>query len=121
MSAGCGKATGPARYDLKGSITYAGKPVAAGYILFAPDKSKGNDGPGAAAEIKDGVYHTRPKEGTIGGPHVATISGFDGKPSGVGPGVNPMGKPLFPSVQISMDLPKEAATHDIAIPTTPEK
>ena len=44
---GCNRDTGPARYDLKGSITYAGKPVPAGYILFAPDKSKGNDGPGA--------------------------------------------------------------------------
>ena len=44
-----------------------------GFIVFAPDKSKGNDGPGANAEIKDGAYRTRPKEGTIGGPHVATI------------------------------------------------
>ena len=118
---GCHRNAGPARYDLTGTITYAGKPVPAGYILFAPDKSKGNDGPGADAEIKDGVYHTRLKQGTVGGPHVATISGFDGKPSGQGPDVNPMGKPLFANVQINVDLPKQAATYDLAVPAQKAK
>ena len=113
---GCNRNTGPARYDLTGTITYAGKPVSAGYILFAPDKSKGNDGPGADAEIKDGVYRTRPGKGTIGGPHTATVSGFDGKPPQQDPVVNPMGTPLFTNVPIAVDLPRQTATHDLVIP-----
>lgn len=116
LTVGCGRTTGPARYDLAGTITYDGKPVPAGSIVFAPDTSKGNDGPGASADIKDGVYRLGPGRGTIGGPHVARISGFDGKPIQDGPIVNPMGKPLFANVQISIDLPKQAATHNIAIP-----
>ena len=113
---GCNRNTGPARYDLTGTITYAGKPVPAGYILFAPDISKGNDGPGADAEIKDGVYRTRLKDGTVGGPHIATISGFDGVSSHMGQSGNPMGLPLFANVQISVDLPKAAGKHDIVVP-----
>lgn len=116
LTAGCGRTTGPARYDLSGSITYDGKPVPAGSIVFAPDTSKGNDGPGASADIKDGKYRLVSGRGTIGGPHVARISGFDGKPIQDGPIINPMGKPLFANVQISVDLPKQAATHNIDVP-----
>jgi hypothetical protein len=113
---GCGRDAGPARYDLSGSITYAGKPVPSGYIVFAPDVSKGNNGPGADAEIKDGVYKVRAKEGTVGGPHIATINGFDGVGFQKGLTSNPMGLPTFSDVQISVDLPKETSKYDIAIP-----
>ena len=115
-TSGCNRNAGPARYNLTGTITYGGKPIPAGYILFAPDTSKGNDGPGADAEIKDGVYRMRPNEGTVGGPHIATISGFDGVSFQRGLTLNPMGLPIFSSVQVSVDLPKAAATHDFAIP-----
>lgn len=116
FSVGCNRTTGPARYEVSGSITYEGKPVPAGSIIFAPDKSKGNDGPGASAEIKDGVYRTRAGQGSVGGPHVATVSGFDGVPYQSGPMTNPMGKPLFTNVQINLDLPKQTATQDIVVP-----
>lgn len=116
LSVGCNRNTGPARYDVSGSITYDGKPVPAGSIIFAPDTSKGNDGPGASAEIKDGVYRTRANQGTVGGPHVATVSGFDGVPYQNGPVTNPMGKALFTNVQISVDLPKQTTTQDIVVP-----
>lgn len=119
---GCGRGgDGPARYDLTGAIAYDGKPVPTGSIIFAPDRSKGNDGPGASAEIKDGVYRTRAGQGTVGGAHVATVSGYDGVPFQSGPMTNPMGKPLFQSMQISVDLPKQAATHDIVIPAQKAK
>ena len=105
------------RYDLSGAGTSNGKPVPAGYIVFAPDKLKGNDGPGRTADIDNGQYRTRPKQGTIGGPHTATISGFDGKKVVVGPMINnPMGSPLFTNVQINVDVPKQAATRDFSLP-----
>jgi hypothetical protein len=96
--------------------------VPAGFILIAPDKSKGNDGPGSNAEIKDGVFKTMSQRGPIAGPHILTVNGFDGKPKGTsGPGYNPMGKPLFPSVQISVDVPKKSSTHDIVLPVQKTK
>ena len=56
------------------------------------------------------------KEGIIGGPHVATINGFDSVSFGKGLTTNPMGKPVFTNVQIGVDLPKESSTYDIVIP-----
>ena len=114
--AGCGSGGGPARYDLSGKVTYAGKPLPAGYIVFSPDTSQGNKGPGAQADVKDGRYATRPGQGTIGGPHVVTISGFDGVAFGEGPAKNPMGKPLFATYQTKADLPKQAGTRDFSVP-----
>ena len=112
MSFGCSRNSGPERYDLSGSITFDGKPVPAGYIMLAPDKSKGNEGPGTSAEIKDGLYRTRPHEGTVGGPHIATINGFDGV---VTPN-NLVGKRFFPTIQIAVDLPRESSTYDLVVP-----
>ena len=111
-AAGCGSDGGPTRYDLSGKVTYNGQPVRAGYILFSPDTS----GPGAQAGIKDGRYQTPAGQGTIGGPHVVTISGFDGVAFEDGPVKNPMGKRLFTSCQVKADLPKEAGTHDFSVP-----
>jgi len=114
--AGCGGDAGPARYDLSGTVTYDDRPVPAGYILFAPDKSQGNQGPGAQADIRDGHYQTPAGQGAVGGPHVVTISGFDGVAFGEGPATNPMGKPLFATYQTKADLPKEAGTRDFSVP-----
>lgn len=114
---GCGGAAGPARYDLSGAVTYQGKPVPVGYILFGPDQARGNDGPGSGAEIKDGVYHTRPGQGTIGGPHKITINAFDGQAYQVGPVRNPMGKPLCPTFETKLDLPKQSSVQDFEIST----
>jgi hypothetical protein len=113
---GCSKQKGPSHYDLSGSITFNGRPLPAGVIIFSPDGSRGNKGPGATAEIKDGVYHTAAGQGTIGGPHVAAISGYDGKGYQKGKEEFPLGKPVFSEVRIQVDLPKEAAKHDFILP-----
>ena len=76
LLAGCGHKAAN-RYDLSGKVTYRGAPVPVGYILFVPDVTKGNQGVGTEAPIVNGVYKTLPTHGTIGGPHVATIAGFD--------------------------------------------
>jgi hypothetical protein len=114
--AGCGGPPGPERYDLSGAVTYRGKPVPKGYITFEPDTDKGNSGPGAAANIVDGKYATRPGQGTIGGPHIVTVSGFNGQPFEEYGVINPMGRPLFADHQLAIDLPKEAATKDLEVP-----
>jgi len=113
---GCGSDDGPPRHELSGTVTYNGQPVPAGYILFAPDTSQGNTGPGAQAEISEGRYHTLPGQGTVGGPHVVTISGFDGVAFQDGPIQNPSGKRLFATHQVKLDLPKEQTTQNFAVP-----
>ena len=120
LSGGCGGPSGPPRYDLSGTVTYQGKPLPLGYIGFAPDTAKGNDGPGSHATIQDGKYATMPGHGTIGGPHVVTITGFDGAAHGQGLAANRMGRPLFPPTEIEADLPREPATHDFMVPAQPE-
>ena len=49
---GCGKTnTGTPRVDLRGNVTWNGRPVPAGYILFSPDASQNNSGPQGMATI----------------------------------------------------------------------
>ena len=55
---GCGK-SGPERYEVSGAVTYHGRPVRGGRILFTPDTTQGNNGPGSVAEISNGMYYTR--------------------------------------------------------------
>ena len=109
---GCGGRSGPARYDIQGSVTYQGKPVPAGRLVFEPDAEKGNKGPASYADIKDGRYATPRGKGMVGGPHVVRITGTDGKASGE----SPQGSMLFPEFKTKADLPKEAAKKDFDVP-----
>lgn len=110
---GCGS-KGPRLYPLSGDVTYGGEPVPAGTILFEPDTSKGNDGPGSFVEFTGGHYETRPGKGTVGGPHVAHVTGYDGKPVGEAA----LGMPLFTEYEIPVELPREKATQDLEVPGT---
>lgn len=78
--AGCSRtADGPQRNQLKGRVTFQGKPVQDGRIVFAPDDKKGNSGPGAIAFIREGTFETPAGHGVISGPHVVDILGYDQK------------------------------------------
>lgn len=111
---GCGSG-GPAQYHVSGTVTYGGQPVPTGQVLFAPDTAKGNSGPATAVRIQDGKYDTRhANRGTVGGLHVVTISGFDGKPD---PNSElPEGQMLFSDYRIEVDLPQQSSTQDFAVP-----
>jgi hypothetical protein len=110
---GC-RSEGPGRYPVSGEVTYQGEPVPAGTILFAPDTSKGNDGPGTFVEFTDGHYQTPRGKGTVGGPHRVYIVGYTGTPDPSGE--SPRGLPLFPEYVTEADLPREEATVDFEIP-----
>ncbi|MGB9689681.1 hypothetical protein [Thermogutta sp.] len=100
---GCSKG-GPKTYHVSGTVTFDGKPVPAGSILFEPDQTKGNTGPAGFAKIKDGKFDTRNNgRGTIGGPHVVRIIALDGVPGEE----LPEGAPLAPEYVTHADLPKE--------------
>jgi hypothetical protein len=112
---GCGGDSGPQRYNVSGSVTFDGKPVPAGSVLFEPDRSKGNSGPAAAVKIKDGKYDSKiDGKGTVGGPHVVKITGMDGVPQEDFPD----GTVLFAEYSTTVDLPKGDGVQDFDVPAT---
>ena len=141
LLAGCGPKE-PTRYQLTGKVVFHGAPVPRGSILFVPDAATGNEGLTTPAIILDGVYKTLPGKGTIGGPHVARVSGFDGskpaaKESGhqanaTGQAASPAGarhrrrparSEAVPSanrclatLRVKVNLPRQAGTCDIVVP-----
>lgn len=118
LCTGCGSSGGTNPFEVAGTVTFNGQPVPAGVVLFTPDGAKGNHGATGFAKIKAGKFDTRDEgRGTVGGPHVVAINGFDGVPA---PQAElPDGKPLFPDYTVRVDLPKETTTHDFNIPTSP--
>jgi hypothetical protein len=107
--------SGPKTYHLTGTITYQGKAVPAGNILFEPNGSQGNEGQPGFAKIKDGKYDTSLEgQGVLGGPHQVRITGFDGVPRGE----LLLGIPLFPDYTTTADLPKTDAVQDFDVPAT---
>jgi hypothetical protein len=107
--AGCG---GEKAYHVSGTVTFKGKPVPYGQIVFEPDPSAGNKGQPAYAKIKDGHYDTR--EGgqrTVGGRHVVMIHGRDG----IARGELVNGLPLFPDYSTTVDLPKQDGAMDFEV------
>jgi hypothetical protein len=112
LLAGCGE-KGPARQDVSGKVTFNGIPVPAGQIVFEPDSAAGNKGPAGFAEIRDGQYDTAGAQGTVGGPHVARITGLEARPVG-----NATVNPLFNTYEARVDLGQEASTQDFDVPVT---
>lgn len=111
---GCSNRDATTRYDVSGTVTFAGKPVPKGDILFTPDSSKSNQGPPGFAKITDGKYDTAiDGKGVVGGPHLVQISGFDGRAAAE----LPDGMRLFPDYTTRIDLAKEKTTRDFKIPS----
>jgi hypothetical protein len=109
--AGCGPSE-EKLFDISGSLTFEGKPIAAGVIHFEPDATKGNKGQAGYAEIRGGKYDTAQKgKGVRGGPYSIRINGFDGK---VGPEA-PLGAAMFPEYTESRELKAEKQTLDIDV------
>jgi len=105
------------RYRLSGTVTYNNAPVPAGYIVLEPEVAKGNSGGPGRARINDGKYDTRVYDsvGTIGGPHVVHIVGFDKKVTGSGVSEVALPKSLFHDFTVSEDLPKRDSRMDFHI------
>ena len=114
--AGCGDPAGPARYEVSGEVTYEGRPVPGGRILFTPDASRGNGGPGSVAEIENGRYRTRPSKGFVGGPCVATIYGTDGTVA-----TEQRDNSLFSPYRVELELPRADCRHDFEVPAAPTR
>lgn len=106
---GCSRAPdGPKRSTLSGVVTYGGKPVRGGRIVFSPDDKKGNSGPGAIAFIREGEYETPPGHGVISGPHLVDILGYDEE---VDPSTDEEPSSTVKKL-LEVDLPIDGGRHD---------
>lgn len=110
---GCGGEKKIQRYEITGKVTYDGKPVSNGVISFYPkDKSIG----GGFAMISDGQYDSQKTgRGHLSGSHTISITGFGTEL------VNPNNpdserRPLFPTYEVVVDLPKKIETRDFDVP-----
>ncbi|WP_425398958.1 hypothetical protein [Aeoliella sp.] len=116
-SIGCGKRDGPQRFSRQGAITFNGQSVGKGEIIFSPDRSKGASGPGATVTFEDGTYRTRKGKGTLSGPHLVEISGYDGNSAAKDPNrePHPWGNTLFENYRVEIEFPAENSTHDFNV------
>lgn len=117
IAAGCGPGVdpGPERFDLSGTVTFKGAPLPAGKITFTPDTEKGNKGPAGFATIENGRYDTSGAgKGTVGGPHIVSIEGYDGQKTDT----KPFGTPIFAPHSETTDLPKETTTKGFEVPAS---
>lgn len=114
---GCGK-SGPTRFDLHGEVTYKGKPLPAGVLIFDPDVKRGNDGPQGYAMVKNGKFDTHEHGRPVAeGPHVVRIQGFDGKEGNE----LPLGKTLFKEYTAPMDLDSHHNEVELVVPDKVKK
>jgi hypothetical protein len=102
------------RHRLSGRVTFQGKPVPAGLIIFEPDVRQGNRGPQGYAEILDGRYQTdKFGKGAMTGALVVKISAY---PAEGGSGENP-GRPLFAPYETSVNVAQDTTTLDFDVPS----
>jgi len=112
LAGGCGKSK-VQRHNLSGKVTFRGKPVPVGLIVFEPDATKGSRGPQGYAQIFDGRYETdKFGKGAVLGAMNVEITGF---PPGDGSEGNP-GAPLFPPYKTQTQISPETTTLDFDVP-----
>jgi hypothetical protein len=101
---GCGSLESK-RVPLQGKVTYEGKPVAYGMVLFGPDTTKGNKGLFGTAEIHDGVFQTSPDYGPTPGPMIVNVQVYDAQP--------PANHMLANIIDMAIDIPSGITTWDL--------
>lgn len=119
-ASGCGRSTGPERYNVRGAVTFRGEPVPSGTITFEPDLSKSNSGPVSVIPIIDGTYDSLALErpGPLAGSLIVRISGYPAPDPDVE--IQP---PLFPEYRTTVDLAtsKGATVLDFDVPDRSRK
>ena len=108
MGCGSGERT---VHHVSGTVTFDGRPVPAGFVLFEPDVSAGNDGTQGFAEIQDGRFDTaRRGRGVTGGAYIARLQG-----NAAAEGSDTMRAWQY---EQTIDLPAADSRHDLAVPAS---
>lgn len=71
---GCRSTDGPPRASISGKVTFDGKPVEEGSIVFIP--TEGTTGPSSGGQIKQGVYTVGAELGPVVGTNRVEITAF---------------------------------------------
>lgn len=112
LLAGCGE-TRSDMFHVTGDVSFAGKPVASGYVLLKPDAKAGNDGLQAYVKLNAGRFDTSDRgKGVTGGAYVATVHGFEAPPESGPP------RRLFAPYTLRMSLDREAPDVVIEVPAS---
>ncbi len=111
---GCGTKEPANVVHVRGTVTYQGRPIPLGLIVFEPDPAKGNHGPQGHAKIKDGKFDTRSSaKGAVVGPLIVRIVGGDG----VAPeAFTPVSNLLFEEYKTKVDLSRDSTTLSFDVP-----
>ncbi len=108
MGCGSGERT---VHHVSGTVTFDGRPVPAGFVVFDPDVSAGNDGTQGFAKIEDGRFDTaRGGRGVTGGAYVVKVHGNAASQGG--------GQMLSWKYEQTIDLPAADSRHDLAVPAS---
>ncbi len=113
---GCGPSEPDNIVHLSGNVTFQGKPLPLGMIVFEPNPAKGNKGPQGHADIKDGKFDTRiSKKGTVKGQIIARITGGDG----VSPEpFTPFGNLLFEEFTTHLEVAENPKELSLEVPSS---
>jgi hypothetical protein len=120
LAVGCGKKSGPDRFAVRGTVTFAGQPVPRGMVVLEPDAAQGNRGPVSVIPIIDGSYDSRElsRPGPLAGPLVARVTGYPAPDPAAEPDADPP-PPLFPEFRTTVVLDPAAGptVFDFDVPT----
>lgn len=107
MVVGCAANAEPKRFRVSGKVTFDGKVIPYGDVLFTPDGAQKNSGPQGIATIRDGQFDTSAVggKGYGGGPAVIRVTGLTAQ-----------GGKLLCEHEFTVDLPRGDATHDLDVP-----
>ena len=112
MLTGCGGG-GPPMSQVSGTVTFKGKPIPAGNVMFTPDVSVAG-GQVRMFMVTEGAYDSSkdPSPGLKPGNYEVTVLGYDGKriPNYF------QGKQIFNSVKEQMTVPQGASKKDFEVP-----
>ena len=113
LVSGCGGTTENV-VQVSGTVTFDGKPLPIGMIVFEPDPAKGNRGPQGHADIKDGRFDTQLSgKGVVIGSQMVRITGGDG----VNPeAFTPFGNLLFEEYTVRIEVAKEQPALKLDVP-----
>lgn len=99
---------------VRGTVTYQGKPLPMGMIVFEPDTSRGNSGPQGHANIVNGQFDTKQsKKGALAGPLIVRITGGDGVNAEA---FTPFGNLLFEEYSTHIDLKRDQTDLTFDVP-----
>lgn len=116
LLAGCGAGGSDVTlYDVSGTVSYNGKPVPFGSVLFIADADEGNTGPQGVAEINDGKFNTaQAGRGVVGGAYKVIIKGRSVQGSAEDDeGQSPA--PLFAAYQTAVVFPEENTVQEFEV------